>query len=90
MARGIESRGIPTVAISISRASSDLARPPRAVTVRWPFGHALGEPGNTAQHRTVVRDALELLRGAEGPGALRELPYRWRRHTYEDPLADSD
>lgn len=59
-------------------------RPPRAVFVRWPFGHPLGEAGNRAQQLTVIRDALRLLY-AGTPGALVDLPYRWRRERYVEP-----
>lgn len=87
VARAIERNGIPTISVSISETASRLALPPRTVYVRWPFGHAFGEPGNEAQHHTVLADALDLLEHATEPGTLKKLPYRWRRHHYVDPLA---
>nr|MBA3470533.1 hypothetical protein [Herpetosiphonaceae bacterium] len=55
---------------------------PRGLSVRWPFGHPLGEPGNIAQQHTMIRHALDLLASATAPGTLIELPYRWRRETW--------
>jgi hypothetical protein len=55
--------------------------------LRWPFGHALGEPGRPEQQRTVLHDMLSMARRAPWPGLVVELPYRWRRETYE-PIAD--
>lgn len=50
--------------------------------LHWPFGHALGEPGNIAQQRTVLHDMLSLAGMASRPGLIVDLPYRWRRETY--------
>jgi len=55
----------------------------RALCSRWPFGQVLGEPGHRLQQRTVLRDALALLRYAEHPTVV-DLPYRWRREQYPD------
>ncbi|MBI3637718.1 MAG: hypothetical protein HY216_16115 [Candidatus Rokubacteria bacterium] len=57
---------------------------PRAVAVRWPFGHTLGEPFARAQQMTVIRHALAALYG-HTPGEMTMLPYRWRRERYEEP-----
>ncbi len=51
------------------------------------FGHALGEPGNVAQQRTILHDMLSMARAASRPGLVIELPYRWRRETYP-PIVD--
>ncbi len=82
--RAIEASGIPTVSVSVLRDVTAKLRPPRAVLVRWPFGHPLGEPFNRAQQMTVIHDALALLYTA-GRGALVVLPYRWRRERYTEP-----
>ncbi len=82
--RAIEASGIATVSLSILREATSKIRPPRAVSVRWPFGHPLGEPFNNAQQLTIIRQALAVLYVAT-PGALVELPYRWRRDRYTEP-----
>ncbi len=81
--REIERLGIPTIGVSIVRSYSEQVRPPRTVFLRWPYGHPFGEPGNTAQQRTVVQAALKALLDVTEPGTIIDLPYRWRREKYE-------
>jgi hypothetical protein len=60
--------------------------------LHWPYGHAMGEPGNVAQQRAVLHDLLSMARAAPREGLLLDLPYRWRRDTYppvDDWTADS-
>ncbi|MEK6709957.1 MAG: selenoprotein B, partial [Nitrospinota bacterium] len=73
--RAIEAAGLPTVSISLVKALTLQVRPPRAVFLRWPLGHPLGEPGHRAQQRQVLLDALGLLETAPAPGALLEPGY---------------
>lgn len=79
VARTIEQHGISTVALSIQRELTETTRPPRALFLRWPYGHPLGEPFNVAQQRWVLCDALKALEEIRTPGAIIDLPYRWRR-----------
>lgn len=82
IARVIEAAGIPTVCVSLQREITARVRPPRAVALRWPMGHPMGEPGRPAQQRQVLEDALQLLETGHVPGEIRDLPYRWRRDRY--------
>lgn len=82
--RSIEAAGIPTVSLSILRDISEKVRPPRALFLRWPFGHPLGEPDYVAQQFTILHDAFAFLYSAS-PGEIRDLPYPWRRYTYSMP-----
>jgi hypothetical protein len=82
--REIEKAGIPTIGISIVRQYSEKVKPPRTVFLRWPFGHPLGEPFNIAQQRVVLAEAFRALYAIQEPGAIIDLPYRWRREKYED------
>jgi D-proline reductase (dithiol) PrdB len=84
-ARAIEAEGVATVAISIVREITEKTPPPRALVLHWPFGHALGEPGNRPQQLEVLRRAFALLFKASGPGTLVDAGLRWRRETYEEP-----
>ncbi|MBI4481880.1 MAG: hypothetical protein HY652_03210 [Acidobacteria bacterium] len=83
--RALERAGIATISISILRRVTESVRPPRSVFVRFPFGHALGEAGNTAQQMTLIRDSLKALYQISEPGTILDLPYRWRRETYSAP-----
>jgi hypothetical protein len=84
--RAVERAGIPTVSLSLLRQLTERMQPPRAVCLRWPFGHPLGEPFNRAQQLTVIRDALAALYTAS-PGSVVSLPYRWRRDQYAEPAS---
>jgi len=80
--REIEKQGTPTIAISIVRRFTEETKSPRAVFLKWPLGHPLGEPGRTGQQMTVLKSALRALETITVPGTIIDLPYRWKR--YED------
>ncbi len=82
LAREIEARGVTTVGLALVREVAVAAHAPRFLYLHWPFGHALGEPGNVAQQRTVLHDMLSMATLAPGAGLVVDLPYRWRRETY--------
>ena len=93
LAREIEAAGVTTVALALVKEVAEAARAPRMLYLHWPFGHALGEPGNVAQQRTILHDMLSMACSASRPGLVIELPYRWRRETYPsivDWSADSE
>ena len=71
-----------TVALGLVKEVAVAARAPRFLYLHWPFGHALGEPGNVAQQRTVLHDMLSMATSAPRAGLVVELPYRWRREKY--------
>ena len=80
--REIEKEGVSTVSVSIVRKFTEEVGVPRAVFVKWPMGHPLGEPGRVKQQMTVLRSAFKALTIIKEPGTIIDLPYRWRR--YED------
>ena len=80
--REIEAAGIATVSMTVSRDVTDGIKPPRAVYVRFPFGFIFGEPFAREQQLTIVEDALAALEHIDQPGALIQLPYRWKREDY--------
>lgn len=73
------------MALSIVREITEKTPPPRAVFMRFPFGHALGEPGNVAQQMTILKLAFSHLFGAKAPGEILDSGLRWRREKYEEP-----
>jgi D-proline reductase (dithiol) PrdB len=83
----MEARGVTTAGLALVREVAVAARAPRFLYLHWPFGHALGEPGNTAQQRTVLRDMFAMATSAPRPGLVIDLPYRWRREKYA-PVVD--
>ncbi len=85
IARAVETVGIATVSISITKALTTAVGVPRAIFVKWPLGHPLGEPGNGPQQRTMLFDALHCLATAEHPGVIVEPGYHWKREKYMEP-----
>lgn len=84
-ARAIEAEGIPTVSLSIVREVTEKVPPPRALFLRFPFGHALGRAGHRDEHFAVLYLALQLLFEAERPGTIRDAGLRWKRESYPEP-----
>ncbi|MBI5827164.1 MAG: hypothetical protein HZB84_04675 [Deltaproteobacteria bacterium] len=80
--REIEKIGIPTISVSIVRRFTEEAGAPRAVFLKWPMGHPLGEPGRKDVQTTVLKSAFNALETIKEPGTIIDLPYRWKR--YED------
>lgn len=50
------------------------------------LGQIFGEPGAVVQQRAVLMDALGAFAQLSTPGAIMDLPYRWKRSVYCDPL----
>jgi len=87
LAREIEARGVTTVTLALVRELAVMVKAPRMLYLHWPFGHALGEPGNRLQQYTVLHDVFSMARAAPRPGLIVDLPYQWRRQVYT-PITD--
>lgn len=85
VARAIEAAGIPTISLSIVREITEKTPPPRALYLRFPFGHALGEAGQRDQQFNVLYRAFSLLFEADQPGTISDAGLRWKRETYPPP-----
>ena len=73
LARVLEAHGIATTSISLVREHTAKIKPPRALFVPFPFGHAFGRPDDPALQRRVLRAALDLLAAPAGP-VLEDFP----------------
>jgi hypothetical protein len=73
LARALEAHGVATTAISLVREHTEKIKPPRALFVPFPFGHAFGRPGDADLQGRVLRAALDLLDAPAGP-VLRDFP----------------
>jgi hypothetical protein len=73
LARALEAQGIATTSTSLVREHTEKVKPPRALFVPFPFGHALGRPDDAALQHRVLRAALDLLSEPAGP-VLRDFP----------------
>jgi D-proline reductase (dithiol) PrdB len=85
LARVIESAGIATVALSSAHAITADSLPPRAMCLRFPFGHALGEPLNRNQHCAVLYEAFRILFKAREPATLIDSALKWRGERFLAP-----
>jgi hypothetical protein len=77
---------MPTVIVGVIGEMFERTPAPRSVVVRFRLGQVLGEPGAALQQRAVLADVLTTLIAATQPGAIVELPYRWKRGVYVDPI----
>jgi hypothetical protein len=80
--RAIEATGIPTIGISLQKEITLKVKPPRALFLRYPFGHPLGEAFQVQQQRTILLQALKALETITEPGTILEPGYTWRRHRF--------
>lgn len=85
IARAVETAGIATIVVSIARDLTAAVGTPRAIFLRWPLGHPLGEAYQPAQQRNVIFAALQQLLAAKEPGIIAEPGWRWRREEYVEP-----
>jgi hypothetical protein len=77
---------MPTVVVGVIREMFERTPAPRSVVVRFRLGQVFGEPGQQVQQRAILADALSALLTARQAGSILELPYRWKRSVYVDPL----
>ena len=73
LSRVFEEAGLSTVGISLVREHTARVKPPRALFVPFPFGFALGKPGDAALQHRVLGAALALLERPSGP-VLEDFP----------------
>jgi hypothetical protein len=73
LARAIEAQGVATTSISMVREHTERVKPPRALFVPFPFGHALGRADDPELQHRVLGAALALLAEPAGP-VLRDFP----------------
>jgi len=79
VARELEARGFPTVALSLLPELSEIVGAPRVLSVHFPFGAPCGNPGHGELHRAVLLEALTLLSDDTTPGEIRASRHAWRR-----------
>jgi hypothetical protein len=67
LARALEAEGVATTSISMVREHTEKVKPPRALFVPFPYGHALGRPNDPELQHRVLKAALDLLEAGAGP-----------------------
>jgi hypothetical protein len=77
VARVLEKRGIPTVALSMIPDLTRAVGVPRLAGISYPMGRPLGRPHDADGQRAVLRSMLELLATARASDTYAELPFVW-------------
>jgi hypothetical protein len=75
--RVLETRGIPTVALSMIPELTRAVGVPRLAGISYPMGRPLGRPHDADGQRAVLRRVLEVLSTAVTPDTYVELPFTW-------------
>lgn len=82
IARVLEAAGISTVSFFLLAEIAQQLGIPRGLSVKFPFGHVLGEPDNLVQQQLLINHGLKLLINAPQAGTFVQLPYRWKRENW--------
>ena len=81
--RAIETRGIATVGVTLQKTVTERVKPPRALYLRYPFGHPMGEAFAVRQQRAILLAGLRALETIREPGTILEPGWVWRRHRFD-------
>ena len=77
--RVFDEAGLATVSISLVKEITQLVKPSLACFVEHPFGLTLGEPGDKATQRAILRRCLEEVQREHAAGTIVDLGFRWER-----------
>jgi D-proline reductase (dithiol) PrdB len=77
LARIFEAAGLSTILVTNMPYWAEKIGTPRTLAVEFPFGHALGRPGDRDMQMAVIRAALAMLEESRTPGEIRELDIEW-------------
>ena len=77
VARVLEAGGISTVTYTNARDIAASAGNPRQIFLNYPLGNPAGRPHDPENQRNVLRAGLKLLKEADRPGVIVDLPYAW-------------
>ena len=77
VARVLEEGGISTVTFTNARDIGARAGNPRQIFLNYPLGNPAGRPHDPENQREVLSAGLKLLKEADRPGIILDLPYEW-------------
>jgi D-proline reductase (dithiol) PrdB len=75
--RLLEEAGLATIALTTEPDLMRLVQVPRAMSVDFPPGCPVGEPGDRDKQLQVLREALEYLTTMHRPGTVWKSPFKW-------------
>ena len=70
LARIFEESGLSTIFVTNMPFWAEKVGVPRTLAVEFPFGHILGDPGNSKQQVELIKEALLVLETADSPGKV--------------------
>lgn len=79
IARGIEEQGISTVCTTFRKDLIELAKPPRILSLPFPPGKPLGNPGDRDMQRAIIEAGFDLLQGHVDTTTTVELPFKLKK-----------
>jgi len=82
--RVFDEHGLATVSLTQVREITELVKPSLACLVEHPFGLTLGEVGDRATHRAVLRACLAEAERAHSAGTIVDLGFRWEHDDLRD------
>jgi D-proline reductase (dithiol) PrdB len=77
LARTLEAAGLSTLLITPMPYWAERVGTPRTLAVEYPFGHALGLPGEPAMQQQILAEAFEALEKIKDPGTVMHSPQQW-------------
>ncbi|NJN52116.1 MAG: hypothetical protein HC809_10440 [Gammaproteobacteria bacterium] len=77
IAREIEGRGVPTLAMSSAWSITAAVRPPRSVFLDFPLGHTAGKPNDAPTNIAIMNAALGAFETMTKPESFVTLPFEW-------------
>lgn len=77
LARTLEAAGLSTLLITSMPYWAEKVGAPRTLAVEFPFGHALGPPGDIEMQRQVLTEAFIALHSIQTPGSILHSEQRW-------------
>ncbi|TFH33296.1 MAG: hypothetical protein E4G99_11610 [Anaerolineales bacterium] len=83
LARTLETAGLSTLIITPMPYWAERIGTPRTLAVEFPFGHALGQPGEIEMQRQVLGEAFNALESMQTSGSVLHSDLRWPQSVVE-------
>lgn len=77
LARTLEASGLSTLLITPMPYWAEKVGTPRTLAVEFPFGHALGQPGDIETQRQILTEAFMAFNTIQSPGSVLHSEQRW-------------
>ncbi len=79
VSRGIEESGISAVCVTFRRDIIELVRPPRILSLKFPPGKPLGNPGDKKMQRKIIEAGFDLLQKNINDMTIVDLPFKLKK-----------